>query len=107
MHLLQEKRGFPAFPVDIASKPGQRFCKGVAHEAMGELFEAVQELKNSKGHRATDVQEFDRDHYIEELVDSLHYFMELVIASGVTADELYDAYMKKGDINTQRINGGY
>jgi len=107
MKLLQEKRGFPDFPVDITSKSGQKFLKNITHECMGELFEANQELKNSKNHRATEISHIDRDAYVEELVDSLHFFFEIVIASGVTLDELYDSYMKKGEINFSRIENGY
>lgn len=107
MKLLQEKRGFPEFPVGIETKQGQKFLKGITHECMHELFEANQRLKNSKDHRATDVKDFDRAAYVEELVDSLHYFYEIVISSGVSIDELHEAYMKKGEINTNRINNGY
>lgn len=107
MKLLQEKRGFPDFPVDITSKSGQKFLKNITHECMGELFEANQELKNSKNHRVTEISHIDRDAYVEELVDSLHFFFEIVIASGVTLDELYDSYMKKGEINFSRIENGY
>lgn len=107
MKLLQEKRGFPQFPVDMTTKEGQKFLKGITHDCMGELFEANQELKNSKGHRATEVTELDRDAYLEELVDSLHFFFEIAIASGISVAELYEAYMKKGHINTKRIQNGY
>ena len=107
MKLLQIKRNFPDFPVDINSKSGQKFLKSITHECMGELFEANQELKNSKGHRETEIPEIDRDAYVEELADSLHYFFEIVIASGVSIDELYEVYMKKGNINVKRIVEGY
>jgi hypothetical protein len=107
MSLLQRKRGFPEFPVDINSKTGQKFLKSITHECMGELFEANQELKNSKSHRASEFPEIDRSAYVEELVDSLHYFFEIVIASGVSVDELYDSYIKKGEINAKRIEDGY
>lgn len=107
MKLLQEKRGFPDFPVDITSKSGQKFLKNITHECMGELFEANQELKNSKNHRATEIAHIDRDAYVEELVDSLHFFFEIAIASGVTLEELHSAYMKKGEINFSRIENGY
>jgi hypothetical protein len=107
MRLLQAKRGFPNFPVDINSKTGQKFLKNITYECMGELFEANQELKNSKSHRASEIPEIDRNAYIEELTDSLHYFFEIVIASGISIDELYDSYMKKGEVNTKRIEEGY
>lgn len=107
MRLLQEKRNFPQFPTDITSKKGQQFLKDIRNHLMEELFEAGQHLKNAKSHRATELPEVDREAYKEELVDALHLYFELVIASGVTLDELFDAYMAKGDTNFERIRGGY
>lgn len=107
MNLLREKRGFPEFPVDIRSKSGQKFLKSITYECMGELFEANQELKNSKTHRATEITDLDKEAYLEELIDSLHFFFEIVIASGITLDEMYDAYMRKGVKNFDRIENGY
>ena len=107
MKLLQEKRGFPSFPVDPTSKSGQKFLKGITHECMHELFEANQALKNSKDHRETDISDFNREHYVEELVDALHYFFEIAILSGVSMDELFNAYINKGNTNVQRIENGY
>ena len=43
----------------------------------------------------------------QELVDALHLYLELVIASGITLPELVDAYMCKGETNVSRIKGGY
>lgn len=107
MKLLQRKRNFPEFPVDPSSKSGQKFLKGITHECMHELFEANQILKNSKDHRATNVSEFDHQHYVEELVDALHYFFEIAILSGITIEELHEAYMSKGNTNIERIENGY
>ena len=107
MKLLQELRDFTKFPVDMTSKSGQKLLKGMTYECMHELFEANQMLKNSKDHRVTDVKDFDRECYVEELVDALHYFFEIAILSGVSLEELHDAYMKKGNVNIQRIENGY
>lgn len=107
MNLLREERGFPDFPVDMTSKQGQKFLKSITHECMGELFEANQELKNSKSHRASDLPDLDKSAYLEELVDSLHFFFEIVIASGISLDDLVAAYLKKGEKNVERIKGGY
>lgn len=106
MRLLQEKRGFPPFPVDLTSKAGQKFLKTISYECADELHESRQHLKN-KDHRATHIKDIDREAYVEELVDALHFFFEIVIASGISVDELYDAYIKKGETNVQRINGDY
>lgn len=107
MRLLQKKRNFPDFPVDVLSKPGQRLVKDISYECADELHEARQHLKNSKNHRATEIKTFDRDKYIEELIDAQHYLLEIVIASGITIDEFFEAYIAKGDVNTDRINNGY
>lgn len=107
MRLLQERRGFPEFPTDISSKKGQQFLEGITFHMMKELFEAGQHLKNSKAHRATEVPEVDREAYKEELVDALHLYFELVIASGITLEELVEAYLAKGELNIHRIENGY
>lgn len=107
MNLLREKRGFVSFPVDTESKEGQKVLKNITHECMHELFESNLILKNSKDHRATNVKGFDRESYVEELCDALHYFFEIAILSGVSIDELYSMYMKKGRINVERIEKGY
>lgn len=107
MQLLVEKRSFPPFPMDLAVKANQKFIKGIVHECQDELFEAVKELKNCKAHRQTEVQEFDRAKYLEELVDAQHYLIEAAILSGFTKDEFLDAYLAKGEVNVDRINRGY
>ena len=108
MELLSEKRNFHEFPVDLNSKQGQKICKAIAYDIIGEVSEVISELKNSKQHRQTDVGDlFDKQHYLEEIVDATHFLFELVIMSGFSVEEYYDAYMKKGNINTNRINSGY
>lgn len=106
MDLLREKRDFPEFPVDLASKGGQKFLKQISYECADELHEARQHLRQ-KDHRAADVGSVDREEYIEELSDALHFYLEIVIASGISKEELFEAYMKKGLENVRRINTGY
>lgn len=105
--LLVEKRDHPRFPVDMGTKEGQRFVRSLAHECVAELFEATNELKNSKRHRATEINEFNRDAFLEELTDAMHYLVGIAICSGVSAQEFYDMYVKKGKTNIERINSGY
>lgn len=107
MRLLQQKRGFPDFPTDITTKKGQQFLKDIRNHLLEELFEAGQHLKNAKLHRATELPEVDHEAYVEELCDAQHLLFELFIASGISRDEMYEAYMRKGDVNTQRIADGY
>ena len=107
MRLLVERRDFPQFPVDLRTKEGQRLVKTIAQDAMGELYEAVQHLKNAKLHRATDVSDFDRAAFIEELVDALKLLLEVAILAGISLEEFFEVYEKKTALNTARIEGSY
>jgi len=105
--LLQEKRGHPEIPLDLKQKESQQFLKSLSHECMHELFESNLLLKNSKRHRATEITEFDRESYMEELSDVLHYFIGILKCSGITAEEIFVVYMRKGQVNIDRVNSGY
>jgi len=107
IQLLQEKRDHPKVPLDLSLKKSQLFLKYQSHECMHELFESNMLLKNSKTHRATDLPDFDRDAYMEELSDVFHYLIGILVCSGISFEEIYDMYMSKGQINIDRINGGY
>lgn len=107
MRLLQKERNFPEFPVDLKTKKGQKFVKDISHDCMHELFEAIHMLKNSKDHRITDLGGIDEDEFKEELSDSLHFFVEVCISAGISYNDIYEAYMKKGKINVERIKNGY
>lgn len=107
MLLLKQHRNFPSWPIDIKSKAGQQLCREIVFSSVEEYFEALQHLKNWKSHRVTEVKKIQKDKFLEELCDMLHYFIELLIVVGIRPDELYDAYMKKGKINEERIKGNY
>jgi len=107
MHLLKEKRNFPEFPVDLLTKQGQKFVKNISHECMHELFESVQLLSDSKDHKNSVSGDFNKDKFLEELADVTHYLIEIFILTGISPEQIYEAYMKKGEINNNRINNGY
>jgi len=107
MKLLQKERNFPAFPVDMSSKSGQKLIKDIAHDCMHELFEALVTLKNSKNHRKTLVESFDRQNFVEELVDTQKFLLEILILAGVSIDEFCDRFFEKSKVNIDRITGDY
>lgn len=98
---------YPTLPADLSKKSNQQFCRDLALRGVEELIEAVQELKNSKSHRQTEIKEFDRNAFLEEIVDSLNFIFSLVIVSGFTEDDLFDAYLKKDMILHDRLDNGY
>jgi predicted house-cleaning noncanonical NTP pyrophosphatase (MazG superfamily) len=98
---------YPELPADLSKKSNQQFCRDLALRGVEELIEAVQELKNSKSHRQTEIKEFDRSAFLEEIVDSLNFIFSLVIVSGFTEDDLFSAYVKKDKILHDRLDNGY
>ena len=98
---------YPNLPLDLKTKESQQFCRDLALRGVEEMFEALQHLKNWKPHRTTQVTEFNRDAFLEEVVDAFNYFFSLLILVGFDADDLYEAYKEKDNIIHDRIKSGY
>lgn len=98
---------YPEMPVDLTNKKTQQHLRDLALRGVEEVFEAVQELKNAKSHRQTEISDFDRAAFKEEMVDSFNYFLSLLIVMGVTPDELFEAYVSKDKIIHDRIRSKY
>lgn len=45
--------------------------------------------------------------YKEELVDAMHFFMNLMIAAGMTAEDMFSMYLDKNKENIRRQDEGY
>ena len=99
-----------AMPEDIdpTSKEGQQYLRDLALHGVEEMFEALQHLKNWKSHRQTDMGgTFNREDFLEEMVDAFNYFFALMINLEVSDDEFYEAFLKKHDIIMDRLKTGY
>ena len=94
--------------IDLASKEGQKFLRDLALHGVEEMFEALQHLKNWKSHRQTDVGgTFNKDEFLEEMVDAFNYFFSLMIHLDIDADEFFNAYLNKDRIINNRLKNGY
>ena len=98
---------YPEWPVDLTDKTSQQVLRDTALKGVEEMFEALQHLKNWKPHKQTEVKEFDREEFLEEVVDAFNYFFSLLVLTGVDADELFNAYQKKDAIIHNRLRTGY
>ena len=112
MNLIEKK--FPnTYPdlhskkIDLSNKTFQKMCREVALKGVEEMFEALGHLKNWKPHRETDVPEFDKEEFLEEIVDAFNYFLSLLILIGVDEKDFIEAFNKKDLIIRERINSGY
>ena len=98
---------YPEWPVEISQKENQQLLRDTALKGVEEMFEALGHLKNWKPHRTTEITEFNRDEFLEEIVDAFNYFFSILVLTGVTSEELYDTYVKKDDIIHKRLQTGY
>ena len=110
MLLIKEK--FPdtypsTWPVDIKGKSSQSILRETALKGVEEMFEALQHLKNWKSHRETEITSFNREEFLEEIVDAFNYFFSLMILIGVDVEEFYQAFNSKDGIIRRRIEKGY
>ncbi|MBD5132733.1 MAG: dUTPase [Clostridiales bacterium] len=80
---------------------GEWVCKK-ALALMVELGEVVDEAKYKWWKNPTEIDEAKLK---EEIVDVLHFFLGMCIDAGMTADELFDIYLKKNQENYDRQNG--
>lgn len=72
-----------------------------------ELHEALREVPWKPWSKTTEITYADNERFKEELVDAWHFFMNLMLVSGMTAEELFTAYLRKNGINHDRIDGDY
>ena len=98
---------YPPWPLEISSKESQQVLRETALKGIEEMFEALQHLKNWKPHRSTDIPEFDRESFLEEVVDAFNYFLSVLVLVGVTPEEFFESYKKKDKIIRKRLLTGY
>ena len=52
-------------------------------------------------------QEFDKQNARVEIVDLFHFLISLAQVMGMSADDVYNAYLKKNKVNHNRQDSGY
>ena len=52
-------------------------------------------------------QDFDKQNAKVEIVDLFHFLISLAQVMGMTADDVYEAYLKKNKVNHNRQDSGY
>jgi hypothetical protein len=102
-HAIEEARGLlpdPDVPVDLTTHEGQAVLRSYAWYITEELGEAMNLLKNRPWKQKTYPVEVYK--FYEELADAFHFFVELCILSGLSADDLYLLYIGKANVNQTR-----
>jgi hypothetical protein len=108
--MQKERPGSYPVPVpltNLSDKKSQQVCRDLALRGVEEMFEALQHLKNWKPHKLTEEKEFNKEEFLEEIVDAFNYFMALLIVVDVDHDKLFEAYIKKDKKIRKRLDEGY
>jgi len=102
--LFEMQAGLDAY---IRDKRGLNYTKGewVCKKALALMVELGEVVEEAKYKWWKNGSEIDDAKLKEEIVDVLHFFLGMCIDSGMTADELFDIYMKKNKENYDRQNG--
>ena len=92
-------------PVDLNTFLGQERVRLLIYRIAEELFEAGNCMRN-KAWKQTQVP-IDLDHFLEELADALHFFIQLFIEIGIDEKKLCGLYFKKAAVNRFRQRSKY
>lgn len=106
---IEKDRGFITIAPEQFGDLDHRFVqyriKDVNARAVEELYEAMNCLKN-KPWKQSEVTT-DATHFYEEIADAVHFFVEMCITAGLTAEDLARMYHKKHAVNQFRQESKY
>ena len=104
---IERERGFhvPNGIANLDDRHDQLFLKDFAWRITEELGEAMNCLKN-KPWKQTEM-ETDKEHFIEEIIDGFHFYIELMQWIGLTPDKVFELYSQKSRVNQFRQRSQY
>lgn len=105
------EQGNSSFPVELDDRGDldSRLVQARIHELFGftvrELGEALQELRSKPWKQTWSPTDIDK--FKEEMADALHFFVEMCITAGMSANDLFHAYFRAWEKNRDRQANGY
>lgn len=104
---IEKKNGalVPDLPLNLHTFEGQTRMRDLIHRITAEIYEADNCLRN-KAWKTTHIAT-DTEHFWEEMIDGLHFYVQMFIEGGLTAEDVYNLYCRKNDVNKFRIRSNY
>lgn len=99
-----QRESFGIDPADMSPEARSQYIKDMVLAATDELHEALAEVGWKPW--ATS-RHLNNDAFIGELVDVLHFLVNLWLAAGATAEQVRDRYIEKSIRNARRQVDGY
>lgn len=106
VHVNLDQKVFDGGEFNLHTSLGNEMIYKMITAAIQELAESIQVMKNWKDWKLSEIPT-DVEHFKEEMVDALHFFIEALVFSGVTPEELYELYFKKHKVNQFRQKTNY
>jgi NTP pyrophosphatase (non-canonical NTP hydrolase) len=95
----------PDLPLDIHTFHGQERARMLIYRITEELYEAGNCLRNKAWKRSQ--VPCDKDHFLEELADAVHFVIQLFLELGLEAEDVFKLYFRKSIVNEFRQQSKY
>ena len=82
----------------------QEYINEMVLATIDELMEALRETPWKSWKKN---QEMNKDKFKDELIDTIHFIINLCLASGMNANEVYERFINKNKQNLERQNANY
>lgn len=103
---IEAANGFPRpTSTDLDDYALQRAIKDFAYRTIEEIAEATNCLKNKPWKQSPVLT--DRQHFLEELADAWHFWIQLNRLAGLTSEDVHKLYFKKSEVNLFRQESKY
>jgi dimeric dUTPase (all-alpha-NTP-PPase superfamily) len=99
-----QRESFGIDPQQLHLEERDRYVQAMALALIVEVDEALQEISWKPWASG---QWFNREAYLLELIDVLHFWCNLVLIATDDPDEILSVYLRKAEINALRQKSGY
>jgi dimeric dUTPase (all-alpha-NTP-PPase superfamily) len=103
--LRLQKHSFGVDPTGLDDEQLSEWVRWNVLALEDELHEALAEVRWKPW--SIDSGFANRDAYVKELVDAVHFLVNLFLAAGATPDEVLTRYLSKANVNSERQAAGY
>jgi hypothetical protein len=99
-----QRESFGIDPQQLHLEDRDRYVQAMALALIVEVDEALQEISWKPWASG---QWFNREAYLLELIDVLHFWCNLVLIATDDPDEILSVYLRKAELNALRQKSGY
>ena len=104
---LQRKYNGGLSPYELEPQKKIEYIRTMVLAVTDELHEALRETAWKPWSTKARLRLIHRENYKNELIDAWHLFMNLLLVANITADEFFNEYLRKNNINHDREDNGY